>query len=44
MAPLLGHMFYIGLFKEKHEKNLLVWNHKALSLDVGMKHHLVNLC
>ena len=30
----VGHMFYKGLHEEKHEKNLLVWNHKAKSFDI----------
>ena len=28
-----GHIFYIGLYREMW-KNLLVWNHKALCLDI----------
>ena len=29
MALPQGHMFYIGLYRENHEKKNLVWNHKA---------------
>ena len=29
MADSGGHMFYIGLYREKQEKKNLVWNHKA---------------
>ena len=28
-----GHMLYIGLYREMHEKSY-VWNHKAYSLDI----------
>ena len=28
-GPAPGVTFYIGLNMEQHEKNLLVWNHKA---------------
>ena len=38
-----GHMFYIGLYREQHEKIFLseITRHRALI--VGMKHHLVDL-
>ena len=29
-----GHIFYRGLYREKHEKNILIQNHKAWSLDI----------
>ena len=42
MAPPWGHMFYIGLYREKHEKILFKTTRpRALISDV--KHHLVNL-
>ena len=44
MAPLWGHMFYIGLFKEKHEHIFLSETTRPRALMFGMEHHLVNLC
>ena len=29
-----GHIFYTGLYREKHEKHILIQNHKAWSLDI----------
>ena len=31
MGPPLGHMFYIGYYRENIYKNLQVWNQKANS-------------
>ena len=36
-------MFYIGLYREKHEKILLFETTMPRALIFGMKHHLVNL-
>ena len=36
-------MFYIGLYREKHEKIFLSENTRHTALIFGMKHHLVNL-
>ena len=32
--PPLGHIVYVGLYREDIEKNLLFWNYKAKSLDI----------
>ena len=37
----MGHMFYIGLYREKHEKTLSDTT-RPRALIFGMKHHLVN--
>ena len=42
MAPPRGHMVYIGLYREKHEK-ILSETTRPRALMFGMKHHLVNL-
>ena len=38
-----GHMFYIGLCRENHEKIILSETTRPRALLFGMKHHLVNL-
>ena len=38
-----GHMFYIDLYREKHEKIFLLKTTRPVALIFGMKHHLVNL-
>ena len=43
MAPSRGHMFYIGLYREKHEKIFLSETTRPRALKIGIKHHLVNL-
>ena len=43
MAPSRGHMFYIGLYREKHDKILLSETIRPRDLRFGVKHHLVNL-
>ena len=43
MTPLLGHMFNIGLYREKHEKIFLSETTRPRALIFIMKHHLVNL-
>ena len=43
MAPPRGHMFYIGLYREKYEKLFLSETTRPRTLIFGMKHHLVNL-
>ena len=43
MAPLWGHMFYIGLYREYHEKIFLSDTTRHRALIFGIKHHLVNL-
>ena len=42
MAPPLGHMFYIGLYREKDEKIFLSETTMPRALIFGMKHYLVN--
>ena len=42
MAPPGGHMFYIGLYREKHEKTFLSETKRPRAMIFGMKHHLVN--
>ena len=37
-----GHMFYIGIFRENHEKIFLFENTMPRALSFGMLHHLVN--
>ena len=43
MARPGGHMFYIGLYREKHEKIFLSETTRPRALIFGMKYHLVNL-
>ena len=43
MAPPQCHMFYIGLYREKHEKIFLSKTTWPGALIFGMKHHLMNL-
>ena len=43
MASPQCHMFYIGLYREKHETNFLSETTRPRALNFGMKHHLVNL-
>ena len=43
MAPPRGHMFYIGLYREKHETIFLSETTRPRALIFGKKHHLVNL-
>ena len=43
MAPPHGQMFYIGLYREKHEKIFLSETTMPRAFIFGMKHHLVNL-
>ena len=38
-----GHMFYIGLYREKHGKIFLSETIRLRALIFGMKHHLVDL-
>ena len=38
-----GHMFYTGLYREKHEKIFLSKTTRPSALIFNMKHHLVNL-
>ena len=44
LVPLWGHMFYIGLFKKKHEKIFVSETTRPRALMFGIKHHLANLC
>ena len=37
-----GHMFYIGLYREKHEKKFLSETIRLRALIFSMKHHLVD--
>ena len=41
--PPRGHMFYIGLYKEKHEKIFLSETIRLRTLIFGMYYHLVDL-
>ena len=43
MAPPWGHMFYIGLYREKDETIFLSETTMPIALTFGMKHHLMNL-
>ena len=43
MVPLQGHVFYIGLYREKDETIFLSKTTRPRALIFGMKHHLVNL-
>ena len=43
MARPGGHMFYIGLYGENHEKIFLSETTRHRALSFGTKHHLVNL-
>ena len=43
MALPNGQMFYIGLYREKHEKIFLSETSMPRALIFGMKHHLVDL-
>ena len=43
MAPPRGHMFNIGLYREKREKIFWSETTKPSTLIFCMKHHLVNL-
>ena len=42
-GPARGHMFYIGLYRVKHEKILSSETTRPRALIFGMKHPLVNL-
>ena len=41
MAPPQGHMLYIGLYREKHEKIFLSETTRPRAMIFGMKHNLV---
>ena len=43
-GPTPGHMLYIVLYREKHEKIFLSEPTLPRALIFVMKHHLVNLC
>ena len=43
MARPVGHMFYIVLYREKHEKIFLSETKRPRALIFGMKHHIVNI-
>ena len=43
MAHPGGHMFYIGLYRGKHEKIFLSETIRLRALIFGMQHHLVDL-
>ena len=43
MAPPGGHIFYIGLYREKHRKIFLFETIGLRALIFGFKHHLVDL-
>ena len=43
MAQHRVHMFYIGLYREKHENIFLSETIRPRALIFGMKHHLVDL-
>ena len=43
MAQPRGHMFYVGLLRENHEKIFLSETIRPIALIFGMKHHLVDL-
>ena len=43
MNVIHGKMFYIGLYREKHEKIFMSETTMPRALIFGMKHHLVNL-
>ena len=43
MVPPGGHMFYIGFYREKHEKIFLSETTRPRALILGMKHHLIDL-
>ena len=43
MAPPQGHMFYIGLYREKDETIFLTEATMPRALIFGLKHQLVNL-
>ena len=43
MALTWGDMFYIGLYREKHETIFLSETTMPRALIFGMKHHLVDL-
>ena len=43
MARPGGHMIYIGLYREKHDKIFLSKTTKLEALIFGIKHHHVNL-
>ena len=42
-GPPRGHMFYIGLYREKHGKIFSSETSSPRVLIFGMKHHVVNL-
>ena len=42
MTPPRGHMLYIDLYREKHEKIFLSETTRPRALIFGMKHHLVD--
>ena len=42
MAPPWGHMFYIGLYREKHETIFSSETTRPRAFIFDMKHHLVN--
>ena len=43
MARPGGHMFYIGLYREQHEKIILSEATRPRALIFGMLYHLVDL-
>ena len=43
MVPPRGHMFNMGLYRERHEKIFLSETIRPRVLIFGMKHHLVDL-
>ena len=42
MAPPGGHILYIGLYREKHEKIFLSETTRPRAMIFGMKHQLVD--
>ena len=42
-GPALGHMFHIGLFREKHENIFLFEATRPRDLIFGVKHYLVDV-
>ena len=43
MAQPQGHVFYIGIYREKYEKIFLSETIRPKALIFGMKHNLINL-
>ena len=42
-GPTSSHMFYIGLYREQHEKIFLSETTRPIALIFGMEYHLGNL-